>query len=143
MANQRGAAQGHWVFEFLNRRIGVIVTVIAIGAIALAVLAPSVANDEQVNFDPTGEIYDIRDRAQDVFEPASAVAAATFLVEDPDGIDVLTRDDLLAFKQRSDALRTDTSEVQGQALNSRLVVGADLDLGIEIDGIYSLSRLHI
>ncbi len=131
--------RGNRVFEFLNRRIGVIATLVVILAVALAFAGPSIANDEQVNFDPTGEIYDIRDRAEDVFDPVSSIAGATFLVEDPDGIDVLTRDDLLLFKERSDALRAETKEVQGEELNDRLVTGVDLDLGIEIEGIFSIA----
>ncbi len=131
--------RGNRLFEFLNRRIGVVSALIVLVAVGLAVAAPSIANEEQVNFSPTGEIYEIAERAEDVFDPVTSIESATFLVEDPDEIDVLTRDDLLAFKQRSDALRAATKDVQGQALNDRLVTGVDLDLGIEIDGIYSIA----
>ncbi len=139
MANEPKSERGTWIFEFLNRRIGLVAGIVVVLAVGLAIAAPSIANDEQVNFDPTGEIYDIRDRADDVFDPASAVASATFLVEESDGADVLTREHLLAFKQRSDELRAATTEVQGRALNDRLLTGVDLDLGIEIDGIYSIA----
>jgi len=131
--------RGSRVFEFLNRRITLVAALIVVVAVGLAVVAPSIANEEQVNFDPTGEIYDIGERAQDVFDPVAGAAAATFLVEDPDGVDVLTRDDLLTFKQRTDALRAATGDVQGQPLNSRLVTGVDLDVGVEIDGMYSIA----
>ena len=131
--------RGLRVFEFLNRRIGIVAGLIGVLAVALALAAPSIANDEPVNFDPTGEIYEIRDRALDIFDPVSSVAGAIYLVEDPDGIDVLTRDDLLEFKVRSDALRAETHDVQGQPLNARLETGVDVDLGIEIDGVYSIA----
>ena len=139
MATEPKTERGVWIFEFLNRKIGLVAGIVVVLAVGLAIAAPSIANDEQVNFDPTGEIYEIRDRADDVFDPISSVAGATFLVEEPDGADVLTREHLLAFKQRSDALRATTTEVQGQPLNTRLMTGVDLDLGIEIDGIYSIA----
>lgn len=131
--------QGYRFFEFVNRRIGVIASVVVVLALALAIAAPSIANDEAVNFDPTGEIYDIAERVEDVFTPDSAVASALFVVEHPDGADVLTRDHLLDFKNRSDALRTETKIVLGEPLNTRLKTGVDVDLGIEIDGIFSIA----
>ena len=131
--------RGYGIFEFINRRIGIIAGIVVILALVLAVIAPSIANEEQVNFDPTGEIFDIGNRVEDVFTPDSAVAAALFLVEHPDGADVLTRDHLLDFKNRSDALRADTSTVLEAPLNERLKTGVDVDLGIEIDGIFSIA----
>jgi len=130
---------GYPFFEFVNRKIGVIAAVVVVLAVALAVAAPSIANEEQVNFDPTGEIFDIRDRTADVFDPESGVASATYLVEHPDGADVLTRDHLLEFKQRSDLLRGNTTVVGDLPLNSRLQTGVDVDLGIEFDGIFSIA----
>ena len=67
MAKQRDPSKGHPVFEFLNRRIGAVATLVVIAAITLAVVAPSIANEEQVSFDPKGDIYDIGNRAEDVF----------------------------------------------------------------------------
>ena len=139
MSSSEASPRANRLFEFLNRRIGIVSALIVILAVGLAVVAPSIANEEAVNFSPTGEIYEIAERAEEVFDPISSIAGAVFLVEDPDGIDVLTRDDLLAFKQRSDALRAETKEVQDQALNARLVTGVDLDLGIEIHGIFSIA----
>ena len=130
---------GYAFFEFVNRRIGLIASVVVVLALALAIVAPSIANDEAVNFDPTGEIYDIAERVEDVFTPESAVASALFLVEHPDGADVLTREHLLEFKNRSDSLRSSTATVLGDPLNSRLQTGVDVDLGIEIDGIFSIA----
>jgi predicted RND superfamily exporter protein len=139
MSSPEPTPRGNRLFEFLNRRIGVVSGLLVVLAVALAIAAPGIANEEAVNFSPTGEIYDIAERAEDVFDPFGSVRPATFLVEDPDGTDVLTRDALLEFKQRSDALRADTTEVQGLALNARLATGSDLDLGIEVPGIYSIA----
>ncbi len=136
---EQDVRRGYGVFEFVNRRIRIISAVVVLLALVLAVLAPSIANEEQVNFDPTGEIFDIAERVEDVFTPDTAVAGALFLVEHPDGADVLTRDHLLDFKSRSDALRADTSTILDAPLNSRLVTGVDVDLGIEIDGIFSIA----
>jgi predicted RND superfamily exporter protein len=74
-----------------------------------------------------------------VFDPESSIASASFIVEDPEGVDVLTRAALLEFKQRSDAVRSATRDVLGSPLNERLVTGVDLDLGFEISGIYSIA----
>lgn len=139
MSSSKVPSRGNRLFEFLNRRIGVVSALVVVLAVGLAIAAPGIANEEQVNFSPTGEIYEISERAEEVFDPISSIAGATFLVEDPDGVDVLTRDDLLAFKERSDALREETKVVHDQPLNTRLVTGVDLDLGMEIPGIFSIA----
>ena len=126
-------------FGYLNRRIGRVAALLVGLAIILGVVGPLVANDEQVNFSPSGSLYETADRAGDVFESSSPIAGAFFIIEDPEGDDVLTRDVLLLWKQRSDRLRAATREVDGLPLNQRLVTGVDLDLGIEIEGIYSIA----
>lgn len=44
MSSTRPSTRGHWVFEFLNRRIGVVTGLIVLVAVGLAVAAPSIAN---------------------------------------------------------------------------------------------------
>jgi predicted RND superfamily exporter protein len=136
-------ARGYRFFEWVNRRIGRIASVAVVLAVVLGIVGPMVANDEDANFSPTGEIYDIQERVGDLFTPESAIAGATFLVEDPaaaEGVDadVLTAESMLLWKQRADALRTSTKDVLGRPLNARLVTGVDPQLGIEIDKIFSI-----
>jgi multisubunit Na+/H+ antiporter MnhC subunit len=126
-------------FDFINRRIGRVAAFLVVLAVVLGIVGPMLANDEAVNFSPTGSIYEIAERAEDVFESSSPIAGGLIIIEDPDGDDVLTRDTLLLWKQRSDRLRTATRDVDGLPLNARLVTGVDLDLGIEIDGIFSIA----
>lgn len=131
--------RGYRVFEWVNRRIGFVAIAVVVLALALGMLGPIVANEEEANFSPTGELYTIEQRVEDVFDPETSIVAATFLVEDPDQFDVLTQEALLTWQRRADLLRADTSEVQGRPLNARLVTGVDLDLGIEIDRIFSIA----
>ncbi len=52
---QHDQQRGYRFFEFVNRRIGVISSIVVVLPVVLAVAAPSIANEELVNFDPTGE----------------------------------------------------------------------------------------
>lgn len=126
-------------FDFINRRIGRVAAALVLLAVALGIVGPLLANDEEVNFSPSGSIYDTADRAEDVFASSSAIDSALFIVEHPEGDDVLTRDFLLMWKQRSDRLRAATDVVLDRPLSDRLVTGVDLDLGIEIEGVYSIA----
>ncbi len=58
-------------FEFVNRRIGRVAAGLVLMAVVLGVVGPLVANEESANFSPTGDIYDIAERAEDVFESSS------------------------------------------------------------------------
>ncbi|MFQ5948212.1 MAG: RND family transporter [Acidimicrobiia bacterium] len=143
------AGRGSRFFEWVNRRIGRVAWIITIGAIVLAFVGLAVESEEDVNFSPSGEIYDTEDRVEDVFGAKSPIRGATFLVEDPDftgiveadrdKIDVLSRDALLEWKRNSDTLRADTTVFKGQPLNAPLATDFDLDLGVEINGIFSLA----
>jgi predicted RND superfamily exporter protein len=126
-------------FEFINRRIGWVAFATVVVALALSVIGPMVQTEEEANFSPTGEIYDVDARAVDLFTSESAIAGAAFIVEDPARLDALSQPVLAEFKERSDALRTETKAVQDRPLNERLARGVDLDLGIEIDGIFSIA----
>lgn len=138
-SSRRQDRQTSRFIEFLNAHAGPITGLLVVAAIVLGFTASSFANDEQVSFEPTGSIYDIRDRVDEVFDPDAALGEAVFLIEDPDGVDVLTRDSLLEFKRRSDTLRNDTTTVLGRPLNARLVSGVDVDLGLEVHGIFSIA----
>ncbi len=93
----------------------------------------AVADDTEPSFAPTGEIYTTQDRVEDVFESSSPVRGAVFIAEAASGDDVLTRDALLELKLNQEALRTHEDSQQ------YLMTAFSRDLGIEIDGVYSVA----
>jgi predicted RND superfamily exporter protein len=127
------AARGSRVAEFINRHGGSVAALALVAALILAVIAPLVADDGEPSFDPKGEIYDIRDRVDDVFASTSPIRSAAFIVEAVDGRDVLTRDALLEFKQNQSRF-LDDPETQ-----AHLTSGFDRDLGIPIEGMFSIA----
>ncbi len=138
-----GERRTYRLFEWINRRIGRIGLVVVVMAVGLGIVGPMVANEEDVNFSPTGDIYDVQERAEDLFQEESSTASAIFLVEDPraeEGVDadVLTADLMRLWKQRQDNLRVADKDVLGLALSDRLVSGVDPELGISIDKIFSI-----
>ncbi len=122
---------GSVFFEWVNRHIRLVTVALVVGAIGFLFLGESMKTDEDVTFEPTGEIYDTFERADDLLSPETSVLGAIFLVEDP--IDVLNRDALLEYKQNSDALRAD-----GTA-QSHLVTVFNNDTGLEIEGVFSIA----
>ena len=119
------------LFAWINRNI----RWVTIGLIVLTVVGAPLAaarSQEDPNFDPTGEIYDTLALVDDRFQNSSPIFAATFIVE-ARGSDALTRDVLLEFKENSDALRDDPELVQDLGTQFRG------DLGVEVDGVYSLA----
>lgn len=138
MNQARGRRQARG-FRWIDRHIKVVVVASIVAGVALALVGVQVQDDEEVDFAPKGEIYTTQERVQDLFDPDSDIASATFLVEDGYGKDVLTRTSFLAWLEREDALRADNRTVLDLPLNERLVTGVDLDLGIEVDGIFSIA----
>ncbi len=120
-------------FDWVNRRIGLVTVVLVVGAIGFLFVGDAMKTDEDVSFDPTGELYDTAERAEDRLSPATSVTGAVFLVEDPDGGDVLNRAALLEYKENSDALRRDSTA------QTHLVSVFNNDVGVEIDGVFSIA----
>ncbi|HSG79565.1 MAG TPA: MMPL family transporter, partial [Acidimicrobiia bacterium] len=127
------AARGNALAEFINRHAGATAGLALILAIALALLAPLVADEGEPSFDPKGAIYDTRDHVDAVFASSSSIRSATFIVEDVAGSDVLTRDALLEFRQNQ-ARFLDDPETQ-----AHLASGFDRELGIQVDGMFSIA----
>ncbi len=103
-SSRRGSA----FFEWVNRHIRLVTIVLVVGAFGFLFLGESMKTDEEVSFDPKGELYDTFERAEDLLSPATSVAGAAFLVEDPAGLDVLNRAALLEYLENSAALRADS-----------------------------------
>jgi predicted RND superfamily exporter protein len=135
-----GGARGHPAFEWVGDRARPLSIVALIAAVVLGVGAFQIrateTNPEQPAFHPGGEIYDIQDRADELFASAPPVVDARFFVEAPDPIDgdVLTRDGLAEFLANAEALRADP-EAQ-RHLTSRF----DERVGAPVDGVSSIAH---
>jgi len=126
-------------FEFVNRRYRLITVGVLVFAVLMAGAFSALGSDEEPEFDPSGEMYDTAQRVQDVFSFTTGSQGSVFLVEGRDDTDVLTRDALLEWKTNSDSLRSATREVLGDPLNSHLISTFNRELGVDIDGTYSIA----
>ncbi|MCP5027898.1 MAG: MMPL family transporter [Actinomycetia bacterium] len=131
------------IFEYIDRHIRMIATLSLVLAVALGVsgfvvrVVDKLANGpDQPAFDPGGEIYDLQDRAEELFDPATEVLISTFFVEAPNPAsgDVLTRDALLEFLDNADAVESDAES------KLHLTSTFNNDLGVEVDGVFSIAH---
>jgi predicted RND superfamily exporter protein len=122
----------------MNRRIVWVTVLVVVVAVVCAGLFAALGSTDEPEFDPSGEIYDTADRAEDVFAVTEGFQGALFLVEGSDDSDVLTRDAMLEWKTNSAALRAETRDVRGDPLNAHLVTAFNTDLNAEVDNVYSI-----
>jgi len=143
--NQRSATtkgdnqMGLKFFEWMNRRYRLVTAGVLVLTVVMAGVFAVMGSEDEPEFDPKGEMYTTSDRVQDVFASASGTQGAAFLVEGPEGKDVLTRNALLEWKTNSESLLASTRDVRGDALNSHLATVFSNDFGVEIDGVYSIA----
>jgi predicted RND superfamily exporter protein len=143
MAEGQHSARGYRVFEWINRNIKALSIVIIVVAVVLGVVGPMAASEDQPSFNSGGEIYDTDELVVDRFDSDSPFRGASFFVEtddvtatpDPRVHDVLTAAALREFKANADAVRSRYSSGDEAAL----VTVFDNDLGVEIDGIFSIA----
>jgi predicted RND superfamily exporter protein len=128
------------IFELINRRPRLVTILACVAAILLAVAGiakiASTDNPEEADFNPSGEIFDAQERAEDVFDLDEPVLGAQFIVEAPEGIsgDVLTRDGLAELLTNSQALLDDPE------LAGHLTTVFDNEMSLEIPGVYSIAH---
>jgi predicted RND superfamily exporter protein len=122
------------LYEWINRHPWPIAAVLVVLAVVLGALFPVVADQSEPSFDPTGEIYDTRDRVNDIFATSSSVRQVRFIVENPSGGDVLTRASLLELLENQQAVLADPESQE------HLTTTFDRELGITIDGVYSIAN---
>jgi predicted RND superfamily exporter protein len=100
--------------------------------VILAGLFPVVADDTEPSFDPKGEIFETQSEVMDTFATTSSIRGVSFIIESPNGGDVLTRDALLELKQNQDAVLANAE------WQSYLATSFDRELGITIEGMFSI-----
>ena len=94
-------------YGWIGRHIAAVATVMLIVAVALGIVGPTIANTDEPDLEPSGGVFDTYEYVDRTLSSTSTVAGAMWLVEAADrGADVLTRDALLEWKLRSDAVRT-------------------------------------
>ena len=121
------------LYEWINQHPWSIASVLLVVAVVLGSLFPVLADQSEPSFDPSGPIYDTRDRVEEVFTSSSSIREVAFIVENPDGGDVLTRASLLELKQNQEALLAD-AEAQ-----AHLAASFERDLGITVNGVFSIA----
>ena len=72
------------VFDLVGRKVGLVVIGVMLVVISLGLVGPMIANTDEPNFDPQGEVFDTFDRAGTVLRSESTISTATFLVEAAD-----------------------------------------------------------
>ncbi len=126
------------VFEFIGSHLRWIILVLLVLTVPVTMLAAT-GETEEPDFAPSGEIYDTLDLvSEDRLQPIEPVARAVFIVEAADGGDVLTRDALLEWKTNTDAFRADPPTLDEDD-EPHLATQFDFDLGVEIDGVFSVA----
>ncbi len=120
------------IFEWVNSHARIVGIAVVLGALALGIAAPLVADTDEPNFDPNGEVFQLYDRAAETLSSDSTIAGAAFIVEAAGGGDVLTADAFREWEAASERIRTDPQHA------AHLVTEFDPDLGAEIPGVLSL-----
>ncbi len=119
-------------FDWIGRNARLVVVVVLATVLGLGVAGPLVANTDDPDFDPAGEVFDVAERAESTLQSESTVDQATFLVEAGDGGDVLTADVFREWLAASDRVRASTPGIR------HLVDRFDPELGITVPGVLSI-----
>ncbi len=121
------------MFSWINGHIGLISMVLVVVGVAIGIVGSMIADTDEPNFSPSGEIYDTQARAEEVFTSSSSIEGATFIVDDGDGQDVLSHDALFEYLTNSETLRNDSAN------EAHLATVFDSDLGVEVSGVFSIA----
>jgi len=95
------------IFLWINSHIGILSIVLVVLAVVGGIVGSLIADTDEPNFSPSGEIYDTEARADEVFESSSSIREAAFIVDDANGQDVLTQAALLEVLNNSSDVRND------------------------------------
>ena len=121
-------------YRWIGSHIGVVAVMAIVVAIGLGVVGPMVANTDEPNFDPEGEIYTALADADLTLRGTSTVAGAMWLVEpaSPEG-NALDADVLREWHALSETVRSDAGHA------AVLVDRYDADTGVTTPGLMSIA----
>lgn len=120
-------------FSWIDRRFGVVATLVVIAALALAVVGSASADKTEPSYDPAGQIYETAERVDEIYQSSSTIRQATFIIDRPDGGDVLTQAGLAEFHGNVEAALADPAH------RAHLASEYDSSLGIQVDGVLSVA----
>ena len=121
------------IYNWIDSHIRLIAGGVLVLVMILGVVGPLVADMDEPNFDPKGEMFDIAERAALTLRGESSIETASFLVEARDGGNVLTADALNEWLAASNDIRLDQS-------NTALVDGQfDPDTGMTTPSVWSIA----
>ncbi len=124
----------HTLFERINRHARWVVAALVVVALGLGVVGPIVADTSDPDFDPSGPVFEVTERAESTLVSESTIGSSVFLVEAPDGTgDILTAAALREWKTVSDAVLADVDNTE------HLVARYDRDLDAEVPALFSIA----
>ena len=122
----------HRIYDWVGRHIRLVAAALVLVVIGLGVAGSLVANSDEPDFDPGGEMFEVAERAEATLRSESTISQATFITEAADGGDVLTAD---AFREWSAAQqRVLASDANAEHLAERYDAGT----GTSIPGVLSI-----
>lgn len=121
------------VFDWVGRHARLVAFGALLAALTLGIVGTLVADTNDADFDPSGEVFDTSYEARDTLAGTSTISTATWVVEAADGGNVLSQASLAEWKAMSDAVRRDP------AFAEHLVDRYDPDTGTTVPGLMSVA----
>jgi len=122
------------LYDWIGRHARSVTALALVLAIGLAVGGSFVANTNDADFDPPGEVFDTAERVDATLSSDSAIWGASFLVEAPDG-NALAPAAIREWHAAEERIRQDAGH------SAHLVDQFDGDTGIVTSGIFSIVDL--
>ena len=122
------------LYDWIGRHVRSVAAVAVVFAIGLAVAGSAVANNDDANFDPPGEVFDTAERADAALHSDSTIYTASFLVESPGG-NALAPDSLREWHAASQRVLADPVNT------AHLVSSYDADTAMTTPGVFSIADL--
>jgi hypothetical protein len=123
------------VFDWIGRHAGIVLGIALVAVLTLGVAGPLVADQSEPSFDPSGEVFEVAERADAALQSDSTIRQATFLVEAADGPDVLTAEALSEWLAASERVMVDPDSI------AHLIERYDRDLEATVPAVMSVAHV--